>query len=160
MASSFKLQMSNNNSDEKKTSIQRLDAIKSLTEKLKKSSEDWNFVKSEIESIKDGFDLCKKEVSKIQESSKLLENEINAKFCFLEEKVNTNNDDIVESIESYIVSDNFTPRSNMSEITDRLVQLEDKLNSLLNPVRSHSVSREAKDTDTKISFSKLKLNKQ
>ena len=123
MASSYKLQISNNDTDEKRTSVhsQRLDAVKTLSEKMKKSIQDWNFVKSEIESIKDGFDLCKKEVSKIQESNKLLENEINAKFCFLEEKLNINNNDIIESIESYIVSDNFTPRSNMSEITDRLV---------------------------------------
>ena len=123
MASSYKLQISNNDTDEKITSVhsQRLDAVKTLSEKMKKSIQDWNFVKSEIESIKDGFDLCKKEVSKIQESNKLLENEINAKFCFLEEKLNINNNDIIESIESYIVSDNFTPRSNMSEITDRLV---------------------------------------
>ena len=149
---------------------QRLDAVKQVSLKIQQVNGDLQEMKISLSEIKSSIENIKSSLvfyDLENSESKQARADICEKLEILSEKVEQNQEELVDSIESYLVSDNFTPRSNMSGIVAKLDELEAKIGSVeknLNgflhpPIRSASKPREAHDTE-KVVFGKLKLRKE
>ena len=155
MSATYKQKVKCGEIEEKPIHLQRLDAVKALNTKISNLENELKEVHEKINSYERIFD----ELNSLKNEQENMKSSLSKDLEEVKMKVEQNQDEMIEQIESYLVSDNFTPRNNMSEVNERLSSLEEKINNLNKP-RIHGI-REANDTETqpKAVFSKLKLKK-
>lgn len=147
--------------------IQRLDAVKALNSKIQKQAEDLQKQGEELKAMSESNKVLRERLEKMANDVVELKQGFEA-LCV---DMDRNHNEMIENIESYLVSDDFTPRNKtnefqdvINELTNKLDVLDKKVKSIVNPVihaRSQSVSRdqvrEASDTENVKGLSKLNL---